>query len=747
MKLSRSNSKLPGIALAICTLLLSTPALAINPPEADEAPGIKALSTPSLMAEPSVEIYEAGSLKAMSVFELQDFFAKYSDQWKVNWDLRSNRPELISGVGVPVIPGRGNQLNLKSLGLGHPRDQRLEDVTQLLRGFIDQQSSLLGISNADLRVDSERSLGYGADKYLWMVEFQQMHQGVPVEGAHVFFRINHGNIVQFGARRIADVQIDALPALTEDDAWQLASSAVGLVPGTFEIMNRGGRLKLFPTMGAEEKRGELYKGLRGRGYQHRLGWELHYLGADDHHYSVIVDAHSGEILQYLDETRFATVQGDIYPVTNTDPLVTVGFPSCSVTNSGTQITDANGNYTYSGGTATSTLSGRYFNMNDNCGSISLSDNTTGDLDFSGSGGTDCTTPGVGGAGNTHSSRSGFYHLTNINRKAASFFPGNGWLDSTVTANMNINLTCNAFWNGSTVNFYRSGGGCANTGELAAVFLHEWGHGMDTNSGGAASDRASGEAVGDTFAFIETRDPCIGENFLSSPCNNCNSSCTGVRDMAAYSIGGVNGPARPSVIEDNAGMNCDRAFNACSSCPCSAYQGIMGYEGHCESYIASGANWDLAQMLVAEHGTNAGWAAMDQIWYGSLTPSKSAYRVVSGGLCNPSATVDGCGSTNWYTVFLPADDDDGNLANGTPNACRIWDAFDAHGIACGTRPQCSIACDPGADRRRRRRRSDQRGQLDDHRYPGPGRTTPTPGHRAARRRHRSTSRRRPPRSTP
>ncbi len=80
--------------------------------------------------------------------------------------------------------------------------------------------------------------------------------------------------------------------------------------------------------------------------------------------------------------------------------------------------------------------------------------------------------------------------------------------------------------------------------------------------------------------------------------------------------------------------------------------------------------------------------MDSIWYKSLTPSKSAYQVASGGKCNPAATVNGCGAANWYTVFLAADDDDGNLANGTPNGCRIWDAFNAHGIACGTRPTCT-----------------------------------------------------------
>jgi hypothetical protein len=115
---------------------------------------------------------------------------------------------------------------------------------------------------------------------------------------------------------------------------------------------------------------------------------------------------------------------------------------------------------------------------------------------------------------------------------------------------------------------------------------------------------------------------------------------------------------------------------------------MGYEGHCESYIASTANWDLARFLVARWGDDAGWAKMEALWYKSLTPSKSAYQVASGGKCNPKAKVNGCGSSNWYTVLLAADDDDGDLSNGTPNGCRIWDAFKAHGIACGARPACT-----------------------------------------------------------
>ena len=63
-------------------------------------------------------------------------------------------------------------------------------------------------------------------------------------------------------------------------------------------------------------------------------------------------------------------------------------------------------------------------------------------------------------------------------------------------------------------------------------------------------------------------------------------------------------------------------------------------------------------------------------------------MTSGGQCNPAAAVDGCGASNWYTVLLAVDDDDGNLANGTPNGCRIWQAFNDHDIACGTQHACT-----------------------------------------------------------
>src|SRR4030095_7753491 len=134
-----------------------------------------------------------------------------------------------------------------------------------------------------------------------------------------------------------------------------------------------------------------------------------------------------------------------------------------------------------------TLSGRFVRMNDDCGAVNEKSLFNSDLNFDlGFGpGTACVVPPGHSAGDTHASRSGFYELNRLIEQAKGYLPANTWLQGQLTANMNIQDTCNAFWNGSTVNFFRSGGGCANTGEIAAVFLHDGGHGMDTNSVGSA----------------------------------------------------------------------------------------------------------------------------------------------------------------------------------------------------------------------------------------------------------------------
>ena len=667
----------PLFILIAVLLLLPLTAFAIVPPDGADGSLLKAISTPEMAVAPSpVRLGPVEKSQRMA-----DFSAKHGSDWQATWDKRSDRPLLIQGSGIPVFAGNGNMLKTAA-----PRD--LAKVATVLEGFLDAKAGLLKVSGMDLRFDAAGSSEHGG--YFYNVEFQQHVEGVPVEGAIVFVRVNHGNVIQFGTRNVADVRINTLANLNREEAFEQVLFESGLFADQVSEIRDAGTLKIFPKMLDGESPGEAYLDKAGAGYEHLLGWQFTFkVAGDTGTYEAVVDAHSGELVRLLDQTSYATVQGGVLPTTSGEAELTEAFTFLSVSDgSGTKTTDGSGNYTYDGGTASTSLDGRYIAINDNCGSINVTGDGSGNIDLGSSSGTDCDTPGFGGAGNTHSARSGHWHLTNINRKAAGFLAGNSWLDGTLTANMNINNTCNAYWDGSTVNFYRSGGGCGNTGEIAAVFLHEWGHGMDENSGGTASENGSGEAVGDTFAFLEQKASCIGTGFFTdgSTCYNCDT-CSGVRDVEEFSLTGNHTIASPATVADDNGINCDRY-----SCPYKSlgpweYAGPMGYQGHCESYIASTANWDLTQSLVAAHGS-AGWDVMDSIWYGSLNPSKSAYQVVDGGRCNPSATVDGCGSDNWYTVFLAVDDDNGNLSDGTPNGCRIWDAFDAHGIACGSRPACS-----------------------------------------------------------
>jgi len=327
------------------------------------------------------------------------------------------------------------------------------------------------------------------------------------------------------------------------------------------------------------------------------------------------------------------------------------------------------------------------------------------MTFSGGAGTDCQNPGLGGAGNTHAARTAFYHLNLIKEKARKYLDADPqtitpWLSQPLTTKVNIASPCNANFNGTTLNFFTTtvggpgGYDCANTGEIAAVFLHEFGHGLDAKTNGSAPDGASREAFGDVMAFLQTHESCIGPNFTPGHvCQDGCTTCTGVRDVS------LPVKVKPSNITSSP-INCLSDFirfdgsHIIRSCP--GGSGVMGYEGHCESAIAAGAVWDMAQAFTVKYGPGAGWALADRLWYESVYDTGSAYQIVTGGQCNTGAKIDGCGGLNWYTVMLALDDDNGNLADGTPNADLIWNAFNGHGIACGAAaPPVFTTCAPPA----------------------------------------------------
>ena len=500
-----------------------------------------------------------------------------------------------------------------------------------------------------LRLNSSRSGEF--DGYLHYVDFDITHGGVAIEGARVVFRLHGDRLMQFGAEGILPSMLERLnptPAVDVETAQQIAFAYAGGFNPKTDTLVEPGRLLFLPRTFDEVAVGE------GLAYPPRPGRSASpgaASSAPGSPTSTLQTARSWSSTTTTTTPPSRVASYETGPTTSSEQ--TMPMPYADVRNtSGTlqEYADSAGKFSYSS-TARSNLNGDYVRISDSCGSISQQASSGSDIDFGTSGGTDCSTPGTGGAGNTHAARSAYYHLNRIKEKGRTWLPSNSWLQGQLTANMNINSTCNANWNGFAVNFYRSGGGCGNTGEIAAIFLHEYGHGLDSNDGRSPADLGTGEAYGDTIAFLQTHDSCIGPGFLGGNCSGYGDACTncsGVRDVD-YGQHSSGTPHTVSGFVRN-------------TCPSSAsYRGPCGKEGHCESLVISEALWDLANRRLPAQGYDSAtaWYILDRLFYLTRPTTAGAYS------CS-NFNASGCGSSNWHQAFLAADDDDGNLSNGNPS---------------------------------------------------------------------------------
>ena len=453
-------------------------------------------------------------------------------------DIRSGRWATLM-MAEPLLPGsgKGNSLSWKNLGRKAPKNEAelSREASQAFRGFIEAASDEFRIDVAELANPGKVTIhGDGNSIQIYV---PRVFNGIPVRNSYLTATINNGNMTIFGANSWGDINISTVPTVSESDALEAVQSHAGsyTITGAW----RSSELTLIPV--AKGQNTNLI-GV-GDGYEYRLAWIIRPdFDGEMRHFEALVDAHNGELLSFVDTNQYVAsqreVKGGVQPVSNDgvvpDGVEQAGWPmpfDSVSTPGGTVDTDSGGNLPAPvDGNITSSLSGPYVNINDNCGAISLT--STGDLDFGTSGGTDCVTPGSGGAGNTHASRTGFHELNRIIEMGRGQLPSNNWLQQQLTSNMNINQTCNAFWSG-TVNFYRSGGGCANTGELAGVFDHEWGHGLDDNDALPNIASPSGEGIADVYTALRLNTSCIGRNFLSGNCSGNGDpclDCSGVRDI-------------------------------------------------------------------------------------------------------------------------------------------------------------------------------------------------------------------------
>ncbi|HTL37193.1 MAG TPA: hypothetical protein VL326_28865 [Kofleriaceae bacterium] len=202
-----------------------------------------------------------------------------------------------------------------------------------------------------------------------------------------------------------------------------------------------------------------------------------------------------------------------------------------------------------------------------------------------------------------------------------------WLDAPLDFFVNVPGECNAYSTGNEVYLYRGTDMCENTGRLADVVYHEFGHSLHKHSiitGVGAFDSPLSEGLSDFFAANITEDPVIGRGFYLDD----------------------EGPLRDI---DPVGLE-------------RVYPADLDFDDHVSGLIIGGALWDMRKGLINRLGYTAGVARAEKIYTGVMQRADDI-----------STTFD---------AALLADDDNADLTDGTPNYCAIENAFGRHGLVQG-----------------------------------------------------------------
>jgi hypothetical protein len=454
------------------------------------------------------------------------------------------------------------------------------------------------------------------------LRFRQVVGGVAVEGGYA-------NVLFDYQGRLLSIQAAGLPMLSGFDVRPRLTQSTALehALATFDRMAHEqptsvgvGDLVIVQVDQAEQR-------------VPVLAWRFDVLaetpGFDPVGYTLWIDARNGSLAKSENLIHHFDVGGTVYtkaspgtlPDTAANPETQQVMKYARVQSSaGTVYTDANGNFNYPGQagplTCTFTYVGNYNNVfNDAGAEYSLASSLSGTGNSVVLNPTDVETV---------TSQANVFISVNKDRDwVRTVNPADAKADFVHTANVNLASTCNAYFNGSSINFYAAGGGCPNTG-YSTVVSHEDGHWLNVLYGTGNGSDGMGEGNADVWAMYVWDTRFVGQNFCGTGCH--------VRD----------------------GLN---TTPFCGDC-CPACYG----EVHADGEPWMGAAWKIRRNLNTTLGNTAGDAVADNLFLAWMngynqTQIKSIIEV------------------QWLTL----DDNDANIDNGTPNYNDIDGGFTEQGF--------------------------------------------------------------------
>ena len=488
--------------------------------------------------------------------------------------------------------------------------------------FLAEHDAAFGVGALEL---SETWSGDVRAGKFWAFSYTQLIGGLPVDGSpgRVLVRNNLDGTwsVVYAAGLFAAMPEGGFPAMT-----RTAQDALNFVRGTQQF----GALPKWsmPTLVA-------YQADTGHGFEAVRAWSFAGENPDlvnRENYTFFIDAATGALLEARDEVHhidvFGFVKGYGSPgrlpddPSNPPALLPINDIRVAVAGGNTAYTDTSGffNVVHGGGSNVNISAtfdtGHWCDVNDQSGTPVQSVSGT-------------ATPGQEAylEFNPNPSQyltaqvNGFIHTGLIHN---FFRDRSSWsgMDLVCTTNVNIASTCNAYYSGSTINFYRAGGGCNNTA-YSSVIAHEYGHYVVARLGLAQG--AFGEGYGD----------CCGEMLYDS------------------GVVGEHWTTNGNPLRDN-----DTTIRMY---PCSG-------EVHYCGQLLAGVWWHMRENFGATYGSAPGLEQIQQLFvdWSLITTGGQG-----GNSAHPGTAIE----------VLTLDDDDGNLDNGTPNFEDICTAFELHGVDC------------------------------------------------------------------
>ncbi len=557
-------------------------------------------------------------------------------KWLVDWCAASGSPRAIYGSGIALRGWSENSLEAARV-----------QANQLLRDHAD----LLRLGASDFRETIGARMGR-----TWSFTFEQYYRGLPVIGGRADVRVNMaGRVPMIGSVAFPiPANFNVTPAFDGESATAMAWQLLGQQPTGLAQPGQRRAPRLVIHADAESTQLSAVT----------LAWEVHVSNVNAAGEGPIgryyIDAATGAQLRFVSDkhecgiagcgTNHAVTAPSLESLTNGKPIAppvntTVTLQGwtrtgidgqSALTNAplpgvqlnvpgiGVVTTDNNGQFVINIAAATTITVGAFDGRHHN----PMVGGSAPSGSFTVNPGVATTIQLLTAAATTaqaaHTTTT--YWIDRTNEYCRAILGNSAQLNTAdaIVPTVNIASTCNAYYTGNTINFYSAGGGCANT-SFSTVISHEWGHGIDDRYGGISNTNGDGlsEGWGDIIGMYLVDSPLLGSGFQT------------------------------------AGVALRRGDNT------RQYGTGTGVHDSGESWM--GFAWNVRDRLTTTLGT------------------RSAAIALSNTIVVGTLVADATNQTNAVREVFIADDNDGNLANGTPHDVDLIWAANNHSIPVPTAP--------------------------------------------------------------